>query len=86
MEHVCSALAPSPAPNRRWVREGGSIFAEEKDAMLQILADRRKAGGFSPRPVFISTDRRSARASLTPRCYILIHWQAIIFGDSGKTQ
>lgn len=45
---------------------GGSIFAEEKDEMLQILADGRKAGGPSPTPcLLVLTDgvqeRRSPR-------------------------
>lgn len=47
MEHV---FCPHPLLHPQWEvgEEGGSIFAEEKDGMLQILADRRKAGGFSP--------------------------------------
>lgn len=28
--------------------KGGGGFAQEKDGMLQILADHRKAGGVSP--------------------------------------
>lgn len=71
MCHPLSRCHRSAHTQWGWWKEGSYVFAlmKEKDGMLQIPASRsllitgKQVG--PPRPAFISTDRRSARASLT---------------------